>query len=90
VDALLDRSPEFGALWREHPVAGRYCGPVRLVHPEVGPIDLQCQRLIDPDQSQQLVDYTAQPGSESQDKLRLLNVIGGQRLDEAPAADLEN
>jgi hypothetical protein len=88
VDALLEQSPEFAAQWREHPVASRYCGPVRLVHPEVGPIELQCQRLIDPDQSQQLVVYTAKPGSESQDKLRLLNVIGGQRLDEAPAADL--
>ncbi|WP_327007969.1 helix-turn-helix transcriptional regulator [Dactylosporangium sp. NBC_01737] len=88
VGALLKQSPEFAALWREHPVASRYCGPVQLVHPEVGPIDLHCQRLIDPDQSQQLVVYTAQPGSESHEKLELLNVIGGQHLNEAPAADL--
>jgi isochorismate hydrolase len=40
-----------------------------------------------PSGKRQLVVYTAQPGSESQEKLRLLNVIGGQRLDEAPAAD---
>ena len=80
VEALLEESPEFAALWREHPVASRYCGPVRLVHPEVGPLDLHCQRLIDPDQSQQLVVYTAAPGSESQEKLRLLTVIGGQRV----------
>ncbi|MEV4511706.1 hypothetical protein AB0K00_22370 [Dactylosporangium sp. NPDC049525] len=49
--------------------------------------DLHCQRLIDPDQSQQPVVYTAQPGSESNEKLELLKVIGGQHLDEAPAAD---
>ncbi|WP_433727582.1 helix-turn-helix transcriptional regulator [Actinoplanes sp. CA-051413] len=76
VDALLGQSAQFAELWRQHPVAGRYCGPVRLVHPEVGLLELNCQRLIDPDLSQQLVVYTAEPGSESQEKLRLLNVIG--------------
>jgi len=88
VGALLEESPEFAALWREHPVATRYCGPTQLLHPEVGPIDLHCQRLIDPDQSQQLVIYTAQPGSESQEKLDVLKVIGGRHLDEVPTADL--
>jgi transcriptional regulator with XRE-family HTH domain len=88
VGALLAESPEFAARWREHPVASRYCGPVHLVHPQVGPIDLHCQRLIDPDQSQQLVVYTAQPGSESHEKLEVLKVIGGQHLDEAPTTDL--
>ena len=88
VEALLEQSPQFAALWRQHPVAGRYCGPVRLLHPEVGPLDLHCQRLIDPDQSQQLVVYTAQPGSESHEKLEVLKVIGGQHLDEALTADL--
>ncbi|GIF71815.1 helix-turn-helix transcriptional regulator [Asanoa siamensis] len=80
VDALLARSPEFAALWREHPVAGPYCGPVRLQHPEVGLLELHCQRLVDPDQSQQLVVHTAAPGTASADKLRLLAVIGGQRI----------
>lgn len=88
VGALLEDSPEFAAIWREHPVASRYCGPVQLMHPEVGPIDLHCQQLIDPDQSQRLVVYTAQPGSASHEKLDLLKVIGGQHLDEAPAAGL--
>ncbi|MFD0575873.1 helix-turn-helix transcriptional regulator [Dactylosporangium darangshiense] len=83
VDALLAESPEFAALWREHPVASRYCGPIQLMHPEVGPIDLHCQRLIDPDQAQQLVVYTAQPGSESHEKLQLLSVIGGPTPDRA-------
>jgi hypothetical protein len=56
------------------------------VHAEVGPIELYCQRLIDPDQSLQLVVHR-QPGSESYEKLELLSVIGGQHLDEAPAAE---
>jgi hypothetical protein len=36
--------------------------------------------LIDPDQSQMLVVYTAASGSESHDKMRLLSIIGEQRL----------
>ncbi|MET7398836.1 helix-turn-helix transcriptional regulator [Dactylosporangium sp. NPDC005572] len=76
VSALLAGSTEFAALWREHPVAGRYCGPVRIVHPSLGVLDLHCQRLVDPDQSQQLVVYTAAPGTESAEKLRLLSVLG--------------
>ncbi|AGZ41703.1 helix-turn-helix transcriptional regulator [Actinoplanes friuliensis] len=76
VGELLAASPEFAGLWREHPVAGPYCVPKRLVHPELGRLDLHCQTLVDPDQSQLLVVYTAAPGSETADKLRLLSVIG--------------
>lgn len=83
VDSLVATSPEFAALWREHPVAGPYCGPKRLQHPEVGALDLHCQRLIDPDQSQQLVVYTAAAGTESYEKMQLLSVIGRQRIHDA-------
>ncbi|GII54323.1 DNA-binding protein [Planotetraspora thailandica] len=76
VDALLAESPEFAAIWREHPVTGPYCPPKRVQHPEVGLLELHCQTLIDPDQSQALVVYTATPGSESHEKLRLLSVVG--------------
>jgi transcriptional regulator with XRE-family HTH domain len=74
VDALLAENPEFRDLWASHPVAGRYCGMKRLVHPVVGELELDCQRLIDPDQSQQLVVYTATPGSASAEKLVLLGL----------------
>ena len=43
-------------------------------------LELHCQRLIDPDQSQLLVVYTASPGTESYEKMKLLSVIGGQRI----------
>jgi hypothetical protein len=76
VDALLAVSPEFAGLWSEHPVPGPYCGPVRFQHREVGTLLLHCQRLIDPDQSQQLVVYTATPGTEDYEKFELLSVIG--------------
>ncbi|WP_171074676.1 helix-turn-helix transcriptional regulator [Nonomuraea basaltis] len=80
VDALLAESAEFTALWREHPITGLYCPPKRIQHPQLGPLELHCQTLIDPDQSQMLVVYTAPSGSDSRDKLRLLSVIGDQRV----------
>ena len=43
-------------------------------------MDLQCQVLIDPEQGQTLLVITAQPGTESYEKLRLLSVIGTQRM----------
>lgn len=84
-EALVAASPEFAALWREHPVAARYCGPRRLQHPQVGLLELNCQRLLDPDLSQQLVVYTATPGTESHEKLRLLSVIGSFDVTDAEA-----
>jgi transcriptional regulator with XRE-family HTH domain len=79
VDALLAKSPEFTGIWREHPVAGPYCAPKRVQHPQLGLLELHCQILIDPDQSQLLLVHTASPGSESYEKLQLLSVIGHER-----------
>ncbi|MGP4014599.1 helix-turn-helix transcriptional regulator [Saccharopolyspora sp. 5N708] len=79
VDALLTKSPEFAAIWREHPVTDAYCPPKRIQHPRLGLLELHCQTLIDPDQSQLLVVYTASPGSESHEKLQLLSVVADQR-----------
>ncbi|MEZ0074928.1 helix-turn-helix transcriptional regulator [Planotetraspora sp. GP83] len=80
VDALLTESTEFAAMWREQPINRLYCPPKRIQHPQLGLLELHCQTLIDPDQSQILVVYTAPSGSESHDKLRLLSVIGDQRV----------
>ena len=43
-------------------------------------LELHCQVLLDPDQSQALLVFTAVPGSESYQKLQLLSVIGDQRI----------
>ncbi|MEW2382717.1 helix-turn-helix transcriptional regulator [Micromonospora sp. NPDC047707] len=80
VESLLVRNPEFTELWREHPVPGPYCGLKRIQHPQVGLLELHCQILVDPDQSQSLQVFTATPGSESHEKLRLLAVVAGQQL----------
>lgn len=73
---LRARSPEFATLWDAHEVGARPPEVKRFHHPEVGHLDLSCQTLLDPDQSHRLLVYTAQPGSESAEKLRLLAVIG--------------
>ncbi|MFC6063925.1 helix-turn-helix transcriptional regulator [Streptomyces ochraceiscleroticus] len=75
-DLLLKRSEEFRSLWDTHEVGVRPAQVKHFLHPEVGPLELNCQTLLDPDQSHHLLVYTATPGSESHDKLRLLSVIG--------------
>lgn len=77
---LLERSDEFRTLWAEHEVGLRPHETKHFVHPEVGALELHCQRLVDPAQAQSLMVYTAVPGSESYEKLSLLSVIGAQAL----------
>jgi transcriptional regulator with XRE-family HTH domain len=79
-ELLLEQSDEFRTLWEAHEVGVRPGGVKRFVHPEVGSMDLYCQTLLDPEQCHHLLVYTAEPGSESADRLRLLSVIGTQHL----------
>ena len=77
---LLTRSEEFREVWATHEV-GLRPGPVkRFIHPQVGLLELQCQTLSDPQQAHSLLVYTAEPGSETHEKLQLLSVIGGQAM----------
>ncbi|TWS20448.1 helix-turn-helix domain-containing protein [Tsukamurella asaccharolytica] len=75
-ELLLARSAEFAALWEAHPVGIRPSAVKRFIHTEVGALELDCQHLVDPEQSHLLLVYTAQPGSESYEKLQLLSVVG--------------
>jgi transcriptional regulator with XRE-family HTH domain len=84
VRALRQVSDEFTALWERHEVARRYADHKTLLHPELGPIDVDCQALFTEDRSQVLLVLTAEPRSESFEKLRLLGVLGGQRFARDP------
>lgn len=75
-DLLLERSEEFRQMWSGHEVGIQPHEVKHFVHPEVGALELTCQRLLDPTQSHSLLVYTAIPGSESYEKLQLLSVIG--------------
>lgn len=79
-ERILARSPEFAEVWAPYEVGLRPPEGKRFLHPEVGALELNCQTLVDPDQSHLLLVYTAAPGSESYEKLQLLAVIGAQTL----------
>jgi hypothetical protein len=51
-----------------------------LVHPELGPIELDCQVLFSEDQSIALLVLTAPPRTEDHEKLQLLAVLGQEHF----------
>jgi transcriptional regulator with XRE-family HTH domain len=82
VRALQKASPQFAGLWERHEVARRFEDHKTLIHPELGPIELDCQALFTEDQSQALLVLTAPPRTEGYEKLQLLAVLGQQRFAE--------
>lgn len=83
VEALTARSAEFRAVWAEHEVRRQHPRVKRLVHRELGELELNCQVLLDADESQGLVVFTAVPGSAAAEKLALLAVLGQQTMSPA-------
>lgn len=80
VAELRGRSAEFSRLWDEHEVAVRRADVKRFQHPVVGLMELECEVLLSAEHDQRLIVYTARPGSESYERLRLLRVVGLQDL----------
>jgi transcriptional regulator with XRE-family HTH domain len=81
VDELLSGSEEFARLWASHDVSAQPSLRKTFQHPLVGPVTVNCDVLAITDRDQRVVIYTADPGSPSEEALRLLSVIGTQRLD---------
>jgi transcriptional regulator with XRE-family HTH domain len=80
VRALRKASTEFAELWERHEVARRFADHKTLIHPELGPIEVDCQALFTEDQSQALLVLTAPPRTEGHEKLQLLAVLGQERF----------
>ncbi|MFF3885669.1 helix-turn-helix transcriptional regulator [Streptomyces sp. NPDC001914] len=89
VRTLQRASAEFAELWDRHEVAQRFQDHKTLLHPEMGPIELDCQALFTEDQSQTLLVLTAPPRTEGHEKLRLLAVLGLNRFTEADISTSE-
>jgi transcriptional regulator with XRE-family HTH domain len=73
VEELLALSPEFRAMWTEHPVAN--CASITrgYRHPEVGVMTLTTELLRTPDdEGQGVTVFQAEPGSPSHERLRRL------------------
>ena len=73
VGELSTRSVEFGALWASHDVRQHRTGTKRFTHPAVGELELAYEAMeLASAPGLQLIAYSAQPGSTSEDALRLL------------------
>lgn len=80
VDDLRQASSRFAKLWAERVVNSAGSNSKTIVHPEVGPITLDCDVLTVAGSDLRLVVYTAEPSSPDADRLRLVQVIGLQEL----------
>ncbi|MGV9410148.1 helix-turn-helix transcriptional regulator [Nocardia sp. NPDC003693] len=80
VARLRAASPEFEALWHEHEIRDPGGYVKRMSHPEVGVLELVCEPLLTPSSTRQLLVYYPKPGTDTQQKLDLLRVIGTQTL----------
>jgi MmyB-like transcription regulator ligand binding domain len=79
---LLEASDEFRELWERHDVAVMRNCTKTILHPEAGPLALASEVLLDSTGEQSLVLYTAQPGTDTADKLELLRVLGREKFAE--------
>jgi transcriptional regulator with XRE-family HTH domain len=75
IGELSLRSDRFRTLWARHDVREKTSGLTLLLHPQVGPLDLQYEKLALPGAGQMLITYHAEPGSESEERLRLLATL---------------
>ncbi|KFF60109.1 XRE family transcriptional regulator [Cryobacterium sp. MLB-32] len=77
VGELTMKSPEFAAMWAQHPVENCVSGLKFFRHPLVGALKLDFEVLTSPDNSgHRVLLYTAEPGSSSAEALCLLNAAG--------------
>ncbi|MFF1507543.1 helix-turn-helix domain-containing protein [Streptomyces sp. NPDC058326] len=73
VGELSVKSEPFRSLWAAHHVKDKGYGSKRLDHPLVGELTLWCETLkLADDPEQSLVTFHAEPGSPSEEALRLL------------------
>ena len=77
---LRAASSRFAALWDARGVGVHQADRKTVQHPEVGPVTLDCDVLTVPGSDLRVVAYTAAPGSEAADRLKLLAVIGTQAM----------
>ncbi|MFJ9807281.1 helix-turn-helix transcriptional regulator [Streptomyces sp. NPDC101158] len=80
VERLSGASEEFAELWVRHEVGVRRHSRMRVLHPVVGPVDLDCQVLLAPEGEQRLVLFTPPPGTDTGERFALLGVVGTEQF----------
>ncbi|HEV7979286.1 hypothetical protein [Amycolatopsis sp.] len=74
IGGLSLRSDRFRTLWARQDVRQKTSGTTLLLHPQVGPLDLQYEKLALPGTSgQMLITYHAERDSPSYERLQLLS-----------------
>lgn len=86
VSALRAASSEFASIWELHEVAVRYTGRMRVNHPAIGPIELECETLLSPAEDQKLVLFTPPPGTPAIDYLSRLRALNHDEFTQAAPA----
>jgi hypothetical protein len=85
VGELSLRSDRFRVLWARHDVRHKSTGISLIRHPQAGELELRYEKLLIPATDMQtLVTYHAEPGSGSEERLRLLASLSAP--DAAPIA----
>ncbi|MEU6131475.1 helix-turn-helix transcriptional regulator [Saccharopolyspora sp. NPDC047091] len=79
VERLRAASDEFRRRWDEHEVAVRRADRKTLVHPRVGPLLMDCETLVTPDQRQELLVLTP-ADTDTRERLDLLLVLGTEEF----------
>ena len=82
VGELSVASERFRQLWARHDVQPREGIPIRIRHPQVGELEVNCEKLaIGGAEGQTLVVYHAEPGTSSAEKLALLGTLASPGLE---------
>jgi transcriptional regulator with XRE-family HTH domain len=80
VAGLRAASPRFAELWDGRDVGTHERDRKTIHHPELGPVTVDCDVLTVSGSDLRVVAFTAAPGSEDADKLRLLAVLGTENF----------
>jgi transcriptional regulator with XRE-family HTH domain len=78
---LHSGSAEFAELWDSRDVLSRPKLCQTFDNPVVGPVAVNCDVLDIADRDQRVIIYAPEPGSPSEEAIRLLAVLGTQRMD---------
>jgi transcriptional regulator with XRE-family HTH domain len=75
IGELSIASQRFRTLWARQDVKQKTSGPALFEHPQVGPLELRYRALMLSETRQTLVAYYAEPGTPSEERLRLLSSL---------------
>ncbi|MCX4694771.1 helix-turn-helix transcriptional regulator [Streptomyces sp. NBC_01408] len=82
INDLRSHSTDFARLWDTGIVGVHDTDTKTVHHPDAGTLTLDCDVLMVPGSDLRIVAYTAAPGTDTADRLRLLHVIGTQAMAE--------